>query len=114
MDRRLRVSIKAAGDYTRELHDNLKAGTPAKLAGPYGAFDYRDGGHDQIWIAGGIGVTPFLSWIRALDGTFDHTVDFFCSVSHQSDVLYLDEIEAARHSTPPCTPESSTPSTTGS
>lgn len=94
-ERRLRVSIKAAGDYTRELHDNLKTGTPAKLAGPYGAFDYRDGGHDQIWIAGGIGVTPFLSWIRALDGTFDRTVDFFYSVSHRSAALYLDEIEAA-------------------
>ena len=94
-ERQLRLSIKAAGDYTRELHDNLTTGTPAKLAGPYGAFDYRDGGHDQIWVAGGIGVTPFLSWIRALDGTFDRSVDFFYSVSHEAAALYLDEIEAA-------------------
>jgi predicted ferric reductase len=91
----LRVSIKAAGDYTRELHDNLKTGTPAKLAGPYGEFDYTGGGHDQIWIAGGIGVTPFLSWIRALDDTFDRSVDFFYSVSHEAAALHLDEIEAA-------------------
>ena len=100
-ERRLRGSIKAAGDYTSELHNTLKTGTPAKLAGPYGEFDYRDGGHDQIWIARGIGVTPFLSWIRALDGAFDRNVDFLYSVSHEAAALYLDEIQAvaAKHPT---------------
>jgi predicted ferric reductase len=94
-DRQLEVSVKAVGDYTRDLYDMLKAGTPAKVAGPFGGFDYRHGGQDQIWIAGGIGVTPFLSWIRALDDGFDRTVDFFYSVAHESDALYRDEIEAA-------------------
>ena len=58
-DRQLEVTIKASGDYTRDLYEQLRAGVPAKLAGPFGGFDYRQGGHDQIWIAGGIGVTPF-------------------------------------------------------
>ncbi|MGB0098225.1 MAG: hypothetical protein WBP81_37510, partial [Solirubrobacteraceae bacterium] len=40
-ERRLRVSIKAAGDYTHDLHDNLKTGTPAKVAGPFQGVDYR-------------------------------------------------------------------------
>ena len=70
-DPRLELTIKASGDYTRELYDQLQPGVPAKLAGPFGGFDYRQGGHDQIWIAGGIGVTPFLSWIRSIDGQFD-------------------------------------------
>jgi predicted ferric reductase len=94
-DRQLGVTIKASGDYTRDLHDKLETGTPAKVAGPFGEFDYRRGGDDQIWIAGGIGVTPFLSWIRALDGTFDRRVDFFYSVAQEADALYLDEIGAA-------------------
>ena len=97
-ERRLGVSIKAVGDYTRDLHDKLRPGTPAKAVGPFGGFDYRHGGHDQIWIAGGIGITPFLSWIRSLDGTFDRNVDFYYSVRRQADALYLAEIEAAaRH-----------------
>ncbi len=62
----LEVSIRAAGDYTRELRDELQPGTPAKAAGPFGGFDYRPGGQHQIWIAGGVGITPFMSWIRAL------------------------------------------------
>jgi predicted ferric reductase len=91
----LEVSIKAAGDYTRNLHGILKPGIPAKIAGPFGGFDYHRGGPDQIWIAGGIGITPFLSWIRALDGSFDHSVDFFYSVAHEPDALYREEIDAA-------------------
>ena len=94
-DRRLDVSIKAVGDYTHDLHDKLRRGTPAKVAGPFGGFDYRRGGHDQIWIAGGIGITPFMSWIRSLDGSFDRSVDFYYSVRRRADALYADEIEAA-------------------
>jgi predicted ferric reductase len=94
-DRRLDVSIKAVGDYTHDLHDKLRRGTPAKVVGPFGGFDYGRGGHDQIWIAGGIGITPFMSWIRSLDGSFDRSVDFYYSVRRQADALYVDEIEAA-------------------
>jgi len=91
-DARVELTIKASGDYTRELYDQLQPGVPAKLAGPFGGFDYREGGHDQIWIAGGIGITPFLSWIRSIDGQFDRAVDFYYSVAHADDAVYLDEI----------------------
>ena len=93
-DPQLELTIKASGDYTRELYEQLRTGVPAKLAGPFGGFDYRQGGRDQIWIAGGIGVTPFLSWIRSIDGEFDRRVDFYYSVAHAQDALYLDEIRA--------------------
>ena len=88
------MTIKASGDYTRELYDKLRPGVPAKLAGPFGGFDYRAGGRDQIWIAGGIGVTPFLSWTRSIDGRFDRSVDFYYSVAHADDAVYLDEFRA--------------------
>jgi len=93
--RRLQLAIKASGDYTRDLHDALRRGTPAKVIGPFGGFDYRSGGHDQIWVAGGIGVTPFMSWIRDLNGSFDRDVDFYYSLAHDTDAIYLDEVEAA-------------------
>jgi predicted ferric reductase len=104
-ERRLGVSIKAAGDYTRDLHDTLRLGTPAKVVGPFGGFDYRRGGDDQIWIAGGIGVTPFMSWIRSLDGSFDRSVDFYYSVRRRADALYLDEIDAAARQHPTLRPK---------
>ena len=36
-----------------------------------------------------------MSWIRALDDSFDRDVAFFYSVARESDALYLDEIGAA-------------------
>jgi predicted ferric reductase len=99
--RRLEVAVKAVGDYTRDLRESLRPGTPARVVGPYGAFDYRTGGRRQLWIAGGIGITPFLSWIRGLDDAFDRDVDFYYSVVQETDALYVDEIAAAaaRHPT---------------
>jgi predicted ferric reductase len=94
-DRRLEVAIKAVGDYTRQLRDEIRPGDAAKVAGPFGGFDYRRGGKEQVWIAGGIGITPFLSWIRSLDAGFDRDVVFYYSVAHEGEALYLDEIERA-------------------
>lgn len=67
-DRTISFQIKALGDYTRSLGNRLKIGQAIKLEGPYGRFDMTrlDGRAQQIWIAGGIGVTPFLAWLDSL------------------------------------------------
>lgn len=97
----LGVTIRSAGDDTKEMYDELKIGTPAKVVGPFGRFDYREGGKAQIWIAGGAGVTPFLSWVRSMDDGFDRDVVFWYSVKDASDAVSWDEIQAAaeRHPT---------------
>jgi len=96
----LRVSVKACGDFTRALSGNLKAGMDAIVEGAYGMFDYKTSGQKQIWIAGGIGLTPFLSFIRDMDGTLDHDIDFYYTVRHKEEALFLDEIEAAAKKNP--------------
>ena len=101
---RLEVSIRALRDYTRDLHENLQPGTPAKVAGPFGAFDFRHGGQQQIWIAGGVGITPFISWIRSLPEDFDRDVAFYYSVNRAAEALYLDEINAAAQAHPSLRP----------
>ena len=64
----LRVTVKALGDYTSRLPELIEPGMPAVIGGPHGRFDHRKGTDRQVWIAGGVGVAPFLSWLRALDG----------------------------------------------
>jgi predicted ferric reductase len=100
-DRRLELTVKASGDYTDRLVDGLRPGVPARIAGPFGGFSYETGGREQIWIAGGIGVTPFISWLRSLDDDFDRDVDFYYSARTPADAVYREEIEAAaaRHAT---------------
>jgi predicted ferric reductase len=91
----LRVTIKASGDFTRYLFSNLKPDMGAIVEGAYGMFDYKRGGPRQIWIAGGIGVTPFLSFVRDMDGNLAHDVDFYYTVRHPEEAIFVDEIEAA-------------------
>jgi len=91
----LRVTIKASGDFTRHLFENLKAGMDAVVEGAYGMFDYKTGGQKQIWVAGGIGVTPFLSFIRDMDGNLMQDVDFYYTVRHREEAIFVDEIESA-------------------
>jgi predicted ferric reductase len=103
-ERRLELTIKALGDYTGSLAETLSPGLPARVAGPFGGFDYRHGGDRQIWIAGGIGVTPFVSWIRSLNGGFDRSVDFYYAVGDEREAVYLDEIAAAAAAHPSLRP----------
>jgi predicted ferric reductase len=67
-DRMITFQIKALGDYTRGLDKRLALGQTVMVEGPYGHFDYRRCNRraQQIWIAGGIGVTPFLAWLDSL------------------------------------------------
>jgi len=91
----LRLTIKASGDFTQHLHRHLRPAARARVEGPYGALDYTSGAPRQVWIAGGIGVTPFLSWIRAFDTTSPHRIDFFYSVRTRDEALFADEIAIA-------------------
>lgn len=67
-DNTVTFQIKALGDYTGALAQRLQPGQTVRVEGPYGRFDLqrRNTQARQIWIAGGIGVTPFLAWLESL------------------------------------------------
>ncbi len=96
----LRLSIKASGDFTQRLHSHLQAQTRAQVEGPYGQLDYKTGGPRQIWVAGGIGVTPFLSWVRDFAGADGIEIDFFYTVRAREEALFWEEFEAAARARP--------------
>jgi predicted ferric reductase len=95
-----RLTVKACGDFTHYLYQHLQPGMEAVVEGGYGMFDYRRGGAKQIWVAGGIGLTPFLSFLRDLDGGLDRDVDFYYTARTREEGLFLDEIEAAAKKNP--------------
>jgi len=69
-DRTIEFRIKALGDHTRQLAGLLRPGQPVDIEGPYGRFDIAriNRRARQLWVAGGIGVTPFLAWLASLQG----------------------------------------------
>ncbi|MDR2239453.1 MAG: ferric reductase-like transmembrane domain-containing protein [Zoogloeaceae bacterium] len=58
---RIRFVVKELGDHTRRLREKLRVGQPVMIEGPYGCFTFDDDRQHQIWIGGGIGITPFIA-----------------------------------------------------
>lgn len=89
----IQFTIKALGDDTKALYDNLKVGSEFSVSGPHGKFDYKAGAKNQIWIAGGIGVTPFRSFAQSnIDENF--SIDFFYAYNNEAEGAYTDELQA--------------------
>jgi predicted ferric reductase len=87
------LAIKSLGDFTNQLK-NLEPGSAVSLEGPYGKFSHRDvANQNQIWIAGGIGITPFLSMIRGLDADDKYKIDFYYCVNNQTEAIFLPELK---------------------
>ncbi|MDQ3285166.1 MAG: ferric reductase-like transmembrane domain-containing protein [Actinomycetota bacterium] len=63
---RVAVSIKASGDFTRNV-SYLKPGTTVYLDGPHGAFTMdRHDGPGFVFIGAGVGITPLMSMLRTM------------------------------------------------
>ncbi len=69
----VRFAIKALGDYTNHLCHKVGIGQRVQIEGPYGCFDLPEKSPDgqQIWVAAGIGVTPFIAWLESLQDNPD-------------------------------------------
>lgn len=92
----LRLTIRSQGRDTSRMYDRLQPGLSATVTGPYGMFDFTLGHAQQIWIAGGIGIAPFLSWLEVLKPTDPYTIDLFYSTSTETEAVYLAELHAAQ------------------
>lgn len=62
----LRFLIKSLGDYTAKLKSELSVGDYVTVEGAYGQFTFEDKQAHQIWVAGGIGIAPFIARLQAL------------------------------------------------
>lgn len=102
---KFRLSAKNIGDFSAQL-PQLKPGATAYIQGPFGSFTYSKSLHKkQIWIAGGIGITPFISMARTLyshkntEGT-QYSIDLFYSVQTEADFIFASEFEMIERELP--------------
>lgn len=91
-DGRIRMSIARLGDFTTQLHRNLEAGTSVRLEGPYGHFERRNTGGQELWVGAGVGITPFLAWANALKAEGDQVHLVYC-VKSEAGAAHLDELK---------------------
>lgn len=93
----LRFFIKDLGDWTGELTHRIHVGARVKVEGPYGALPVvpQHSASEILWIAGGVGITPFLGAACSRmpdDGPTPHL--FYC-VRYRQDAVALRELEKA-------------------
>lgn len=93
VDTGLTITVKALGSYTKTLVKIAPGlvGEKVSIEGAYGRFHFRNfHSKRQIWIAGGIGITPFLSMIK--DVKPDHRVDLYYSVKNEAELIDWEHI----------------------
>ncbi len=85
------IMVKSLGDYTSQLYETLQPGAVGLIEGPYGRFDYKNGSDRQVWIGGGVGIAPFISWANDLikHPCNDMKVDIFYCVNHASEATHM-------------------------
>ncbi len=96
-DARIEFLIKGLGDYTKTLPNILKEGDNVEIEGPYGQFDFSQGKSRQIWVAGGIGITPFIARMediatKNLNMQVNGYIDLFYS-TNEPDECFINTIK---------------------
>jgi predicted ferric reductase len=85
--------VKALGDFTTHVQ-SLKSDRRVLVEGPYGGFVSDDSpNHRQVWIAGGIGITPFLSMVRSMEH-HEREIDLYYCTEVAEEAYFLDELFA--------------------
>lgn len=89
----LQLHIKNLGDWSGSLSEHIVAGDHVTVEGPYGGLQlFPQQTNTALWIAGGVGITPFLG---AAQETSEHGVvpHLFYAVRTRDEAVGLDVLE---------------------
>ena len=91
---RLSFGVKNLGDFSERMQ-HLEEGTTVYIDGPHGAFSIdRNQAPGYVFIAGGVGITPMMSFLNTLADRGDpRPILLIYSTNEESELAYKDEIE---------------------
>lgn len=76
---RVHFVIRSLGDYTQRLVASSTVGMHADVYLPFGRFERPEAPKCEIWIGGGVGISPFIAWMtdRAAVGLANVSLFYF-------------------------------------
>ena len=92
-DGSIRMTVADLGDFTSRLSGSLEVGTGVRIEGPFGRFARPRSRKRELWIAGGIGITPFVAWAQAMERGDNPATLFYC-VRNEESAAHLRELAA--------------------
>jgi predicted ferric reductase len=91
--------VKDLGNFSHDIA-SVGIGARAYVQGPFGRFSNKYLKQPrQVWIAGGIGVAPFLSMASTIESNGPEIDLFYCFVS-DGDASFMTELEAFAEAQP--------------
>lgn len=69
--------IRDLGDYTHRLRANAAEGMHANVYAPFGRFARPADSAREIWIAGGVGISPFIAWLDDQSNACENVTLFY-------------------------------------
>jgi ferredoxin-NADP reductase len=96
------VATRLRGTAFKRKFDALPTGTPVVMQGPYGSLTlHNNAARPAVFLAGGIGVTPFRSIIsQATHKHTAHKMFLFYSVRKPDEAAFLDELKVMQRVNP--------------
>ncbi len=89
----VRLSVKILGDYTLKVK-GVSLGESVAIYGPYGNFfESLLNKQDLVWIAGGIGITPFLGMMEMAKNIAKQKIDLIYCAKTESELVFDNEIK---------------------
>ena len=97
----LTLTIKESGDYT-SIIGQAEIGDKAYIDGPYGIFKPLESESEElVFIAGGVGITPFLSTLRFLrDNNEKRNITLVWGIRIQEEMILVSEFEEFKKKMP--------------
>ena len=94
------IAFRDTGSGFKDTLKSLKVGSPAIIEGPYGFFTLSDRpSYPFVFIAGGIGVTPYVSMLQYAAATkLNISITLLYTNSNDESAAYLKDLqELSRH-----------------
>ena len=85
----LRVTFSVKGDFTDRMYNDVKRGDTVWLKLPYGSFSLPDNGTEIVLVAGGTGITPFVSFLEyAIDKNINTKINLYYGIRNPDYLIF--------------------------
>lgn len=88
----IKITFSVKGKFTKRMYDEIKENDIIWLKLPYGSFTFNDNDKNIVLIAGGTGITPFLSFMEfMIDKKLDSNIKLYYGIRSE-DLILFDEL----------------------